>query len=97
MSEAENDKPNFQQKKKILIKIKDAGFFPAHLKVRRRGIVTWKNLDSRSHHIVSDFIKEIDSGELAPKQEYSFPFMVLGTYGYRCQLHPEEEGAIEVV
>jgi plastocyanin len=77
------------------VAIQNFAFNPATLNVQVGTKVTWKNLDSAAHHVVSD-TGAFDSGVLNNGQSYSFTFNQAGNYPYHCSIHPSMKGTIVV-
>jgi plastocyanin len=77
------------------VAIQNFAFNPATLNVQVGTKVTWKNLDSTAHHVVSD-TGAFDSGVLNNGQSYSFTFNQAGNYPYHCSIHPSMKGTIVV-
>lgn len=77
------------------VAIQNMAFNPTTLTVPVGTTVTWKNLDSTSHHVVSD-TGAFDSGVLSNGQSYSFTFNQAGSFPYHCSIHPSMTGTIVV-
>lgn len=77
------------------VAIQNMAFNPTTLTVPVGTTVTWKNLDSTTHHVVSN-TGAFDSGDLANGQSYSFTFNQAGTFPYHCSIHPSMTGTIVV-
>lgn len=77
------------------IAIQNFTFSPSTLTVPVDTTVTWKNLDSTSHHIVSD-TGVFESTDLSNGQTFSYSFTQAGNYPYHCAIHPTMTGTIVV-
>ena len=83
-----------QEKNQVLIK--NFAFSPSEIVIKSGETITWKNLDSATHTIVSDSENEIISDELNKEEEFSHTFNQAGTYNYHCSLHTSMKGKIIV-
>lgn len=70
-------------------------FNPSTLTIPVDTTVTWKNLDSTTHHIVSD-TGVFESTDLSNGQTFSYSFTQAGNYPYHCSIHPSMTGTIIV-
>lgn len=86
-----NDKPLVV--KKVSIEIKDFAFKPQTITIARKSRVTWTNKDAGTHSVDAG---EFSSGTIGPGESYSYQFMSVGTFPYRCAVHPYMEGTIIV-
>jgi plastocyanin len=86
------------------VRIHNSGFSPEILTVPAGTTVTWFNLDSSKHRVVSD-TGLFDSGILVhsgnndigfDKESYSFKFSQPGNYSYHCAINPSMKGTIVV-
>lgn len=71
----------------------DFSFYPAEVVIARGGTVTWKQKDYEEHRVVGT---GFDSGNLARDKTFSYTFNEVGTYEYRCMLHPSMTGKVIV-
>ena len=78
-----------------LVSIANFEFDPAVTKVSGGTAVAWRNDDS-APHTVSATDGSFDSDTLDPGKDFSFVFDEPGTYDYRCNIHPEMKGTVEV-
>jgi plastocyanin len=78
-----------------VVSVADFTFDPAETKVAAGTKVTWNNEDP-APHTVTEVDGGFDSGTLDPGDSFSFTFEKAGTYRYRCNIHPEMEGTVEV-
>ena len=77
------------------ISIVDFGFAPEKAAAEVGVPVRWRN-DDPTEHTVTALNGEFDSASLGPDESYSFTFDEPGTYAYRCEIHPEMKGSIQV-
>lgn len=78
------------------VNIQDFAFAPSTMTVKVGTAVTWVNLDSAPHTVVSDSGSEISSGTLSKGQTYSHTFNTPGTYAYHCGVHTSMKGTVVV-
>jgi len=78
------------------INIQNFAFTPNSLTISKGDTVTWQNMDTVSHTIVSDEGTEIKSDALANGGTYSHTFESSGTYNYHCSIHPSMKASIVV-
>jgi plastocyanin len=85
--------------------LKETAFSPNPVKVKAGTTVTWKNVDTAVHTIVSGKdLKDAQKGKmfdsskkpLGPNKEFSFKFDKKGTFDYFCGLHPNMVGKVTV-
>ena len=77
------------------VAVSDFAFDPEQTTVEAGTEVTWRNEDP-APHTVTGLDGGFDSGTLEPKDAFSFTFEKAGTYRYRCNIHPEMEGTVNV-
>jgi plastocyanin len=85
--------PKALPKKNITVVIKDFAFNPETITIGKESRVTWVNKDAGTHSVDAG---EFSSGPLGQGENYSYQFMNVGTYPYRCSFHPYMEGTIIV-
>ncbi|MGH2807614.1 MAG: cupredoxin domain-containing protein [Actinomycetota bacterium] len=78
-----------------VVAIQDFSFSPATSKVRAGTEVTWRNADP-TDHTVSAVDGAFGSDALASGQVFSFRFDERGTFAYRCTIHPDMKGRVQV-
>jgi len=77
------------------VAIADFAFAPEVSEVTSGTEVTWHNEDP-AEHTVTAVDGDFESNNLAQGESFSFTFDEPGTYTYRCVIHPEMEGAVNV-
>ncbi len=78
------------------VNIQNYAFSPATLTVSVGTTVTWTNLDSVPHKIVSDSGSELGSADLNNGGTYTHTFNTAGTYAYHCGIHTYMKGTVVV-
>jgi plastocyanin len=79
------------------VTISNFAFSPANLTVKKGTTVTWTNQDSTAHTVTeTDGQKGPDSSSLGNGKTYSFTFDTVGTFKYKCSIHPEMLGTVTV-
>jgi plastocyanin len=77
------------------VQIKSTGFVPASVSINHDDSVTWKNVDTKNHQVVSN-TGAFASPILAPGKAFTFRFRNGGTYRYHDGLHPTLRGTVVV-
>jgi len=72
-------------------------FDPANTTMLVGGTVSWPNIDTQDHSIVSDDGTSFNSGTIPAGAVFSFTPTVNGTYAYHCGIHPTVTGNLYVV
>lgn len=81
----------------VEVEIQNFAFVPQDITINKGDTVTWRNMDSATHTVVSTSGSEINSGSLAANGgTYSHTFKTAGNYDYHCSIHPSMKGAIIV-
>ena len=70
-------------------------FGPASVTIATGGTVTWRNDDDRAH-TVSATGQAFDSGTMEPGATFRHAFTSVGSFAYRCVIHPEMTGTVVV-
>lgn len=78
------------------VNIQNFAFSPATLTVAVGTTVTWTNLDSVTHRLLSDSGGEIDSPSMNNGDTYTHTFSTAGTYAYHCSIHTSMKGTVIV-
>lgn len=71
-------------------------FSPATLTIKVGTEVTWTNMDSVEHSVVSSSGSEVNSPLIPQNGTYSHVFNTPGTYEYHCSIHPNMLGTVIV-
>src|SRR5919106_3354550 len=77
------------------IAIADFAFAPVTTEVEAGTRVTWNN-DDAAEHTVTAIDGDFESNSLGQGESFSFTFDQPGTFAYRCAIHPEMEGVVNV-
>jgi plastocyanin len=77
------------------VAIADFAFEPEKTEVSADTEVTWRN-DDPAEHTVTAVDGAFESNNLAQGDSFSFRFDQPGNYAYRCLIHPEMKGAVQV-
>jgi plastocyanin len=78
------------------VTINNYTFAPAKLSIHAGDKVTWTNQDSTPHTATALDGKNFDSGTIDPNTSWSFVFSKPGVYKYRCAIHPDMQGEVDV-
>ena len=78
------------------VTISDYTFTPVTLIVHSGDTVIWTNKDSIPHTATALDGKSFDSGTIDPGASWKFVFTKAGHFTYRCAIHPDMRGAIDV-
>jgi plastocyanin len=68
-------------------------FQPSRIEIAVGDTVTWRNDDSVQHTVTGD---DFDSGVVRAGGRFSQTFDQVGTYDYRCTIHPSMVGQVVV-
>lgn len=77
------------------IRIVNGSYSPSYLKVAMGSSITFVNLSSSNHTVVSDNGVSLVSPTLAPGTSYFYKKDTVGTIGYHCVENPSIRGVIE--
>ena len=80
----------------LQVSITNYTFSPAKITVHPGDTVTWTNQDSIPHTATALDGKAFDSGTIDPNASWSFSFGKTGTFPYRCAIHPDMRGEVDV-
>jgi plastocyanin len=78
------------------VTINNYTYTPATLTVHAGDTVIWNNKDSIPHTVTALDGKSFDSGAIDPDASWKFVFTKAGQFNYRCAIHPDMRGAIDV-
>ena len=78
------------------VTINNYTFMPATLIVHAGDTVIWTNQDSIPHTATALDGKSFDSGAIDPGASWKFVFTKVGHFTYRCAIHPDMRGVIDV-
>jgi len=78
------------------VEIKNFGFNPLELRIKKGDTVVWVNRDSAGHTITSDSGNELSSPTISQNQEYRHTFTQSGTFNYHCTVHPSMKAKVIV-
>jgi plastocyanin len=79
-----------------VVEISDFSFPAGATRAEVGSEVTWTNADP-AQHTVTATDGSFDSGPIAPNGDFSVTFDQVGTFAYRCEIHPTMEGSVRVV
>ena len=71
-----------------------SSFNPANVLLAVGGTVTWNNADNTTHNTTSN--TNVWIGNLGPGGTFTRTFSAVGSFPYRCTLHPTMTGTITV-
>ena len=79
------------------VNISGFAFVPQNLLIQVGDTVIWTNNDGTPHTVTStDLTGELDSGTISNGDTYTHVFNTVGTFSYRCELHPSMTGSVSV-
>ncbi len=87
---------NISSSTKASVSIDNSAFGTKTLTVKKGATVTWTNDDSVAHTVTSATGAELSSGTLAVGKTYSHTFDTVGTFAYKCTLHPTMTATVVV-
>ena len=77
----------------VTVSMKNTAFNPKTLTVTKGTTVTWVNDDPVAHDVTG---ADFQSGSIGKGGSYSHTFDTVGTFNYRCTVHPGMDGTITV-
>jgi plastocyanin len=80
----------------VAVTISNYTFMPAKVTIHPGDTVVWTNQDSIPHTATALDGKSFDSGAIDPQASWSFVFKTAGDYKYRCAIHPDMQGEVDV-
>lgn len=92
-----SDENNGQGNTNYSVKILAAQFDPATITMIPGATITWTNVDTDMHSVISDDATSFTSGPQSIGGTFSFTPTVTGTYTYHCGIHPAVKGTLNVV
>jgi plastocyanin len=78
------------------VRIVDFAFAPRTVRAGVGQKVKWEHQDAGVTHSIVALDGGFRSGELKEGDEFSHLFQRAGTFAYRCGIHPDMRGAVEV-
>src|SRR4030043_506634 len=79
------------------VNISGFAFVPQNPLIQVGDTVIWTNNDGTPHTVTStDLTGELDSGTISNGNSYTHVFNTVGTFSYRCELHPSMTGSVSV-
>jgi plastocyanin len=80
----------------VTVTISDYTFSPATVTVHPGDTVRWSNQDDAPHTATARDGKSFDTGTIDPGASASVTFHAPGQYAYRCAIHPDMLGEVDV-
>ena len=80
----------------VTVTITNYTFAPAKITVHPGDTVVWNNQDSIPHTATSLDGKTFDSGAIDPNATWSTVLTKAGKFPYRCSIHPDMQGEVDV-
>ena len=80
----------------VTVTITNYMFMPAKITVHPGDKVVWTNQDSIPHTATSLDGKTFDSGAIDPNASWSTILTTAGSFKYRCAIHPDMQGEVDV-
>ncbi|MBI3632425.1 MAG: cupredoxin domain-containing protein [Candidatus Vogelbacteria bacterium] len=80
----------------IVVSIRGSNFSPNNISAKKGTMIIWRNEDSQSHSVTSVGGTELSSGTLIPGDVYSHKFNTIGTFKYKCSIHPTMVGTVKI-
>ena len=77
------------------VAMQNLSFNPNALTINVGDQVVWTNHDDRDYNVVAAD-GSFNSGDLKPRQTFTWRFTKAGTHPYSCTLHPRMRGTITV-
>ncbi len=78
------------------VTISDYTFAPATITVHPGDTVIWSNQDSAPHTATARDGRSFDTGTIDPGATARVTFHARGDYAYRCAIHPDMLGQVDV-
>jgi plastocyanin len=80
----------------VAVAIKNFGFDPKVVNVKKGTKVVWTNSDSASHTVTADVGSSINSGPIGLGQSFIITLNEAGVIKYHCNFHPGMVGTVVV-
>lgn len=80
----------------VTVTISNYTFMPAKITVHPGDKVVWTNQDSIPHTATALDGKSFDSGAIDPNASWSKVLSTPGDFKYRCAIHPDMQGEVDV-
>jgi plastocyanin len=80
----------------VTVNITNYTFVPAKITVHPGDKVVWTNQDSIPHTATALDGKTFDSGAIDPNASWSTVLTTAGSFKYRCAIHPDMQGEVDV-
>ena len=77
----------------IKVQIKDDGFYPPTITIKKGELVKWTNTGALAHTVSGD---QISSGDMQPKGTFGYIFNQTGEFTYVCSYHNKMTGKVIV-
>lgn len=79
------------------VTIQGMQFQPSTITVVPGSEITWINMDTTAHTVVSDNGTSFNSGSIGPKGSYTYTANQNGSITYHCSIYPQMKGTIQVL
>jgi plastocyanin len=80
----------------VQVTIDNFMFMPAKVAAHPGDVILFVNKDTDPHTASALDGKSFESGPINPGDQWSFTVKAAGTYRYRCDIHPDMLGEIDV-
>lgn len=92
-----------EEPKEVVITVQALSYSPKTIAIETGTTVIWRNAEVFDYPVADGTHRaaatdgSFDTGDLAPGQQYALPFLMPGTFTYKCVIHPSiMDGAITV-
>jgi plastocyanin len=75
--------------------MQNMAFNPSTITIAAHTTIKWTNKDSNTHNVTSN-TGVFASGNLSKDASFSFTFDSVGTFAYKCTIHPSMTGSVIV-
>jgi plastocyanin len=76
--------------------IQGMAFTPSSITVTAGSTIIWTNKDGVPHTVTCNTVSIFDSGSISPGGTWSHTFNNVGTFQYKCTIHPTMTGTVVV-